>query len=232
MRNKIYFNHKDLSDFGVFIANAGVYNSPARGYDKVSVPGRNGDVIFEKERFENIEHTYPAVIYKDFDVTFDALKAYLLSCEGYAELQDSFHPEEYYVATFVGIDNIKVPRDHSIGSFELTFDRKPQKFLVEGKQTQTFNAFPVTMLNPTPFYAYPLIRLYGSGTLTMGDVELVLSTSASYVDIDCDLQEALQAGENLNITLTDGKFPRLAKGLNTINWTGSKIEITPRWYTI
>lgn len=232
MRDYIFFNNKMLSDFHTFITDAGVYQSPKRLYDAVSIPGRNGDVLFEQNRFDNIEHSYPVIILDDFDKNFDGLKAFLLGCEGYLKLADTFHPDEFYMATFSRIEKINITRDHEQGACVIVFDRKPQKFLVEGTKVQKYTTFPATIYNPTQFKAYPLIRLYGSGTLAIGDITLSLATMSEYVDIDCELQEALQMGENINITLNNGEFPYFTKGANNIAWTGSKVEITPRWYSI
>ena len=228
----LYFNGKSSTDFQAYITDAGVYSSPGRNYEKVSVPGRNGDILFEQYKHDNIEHSYPVIIVEDFDRNFDALKSFLLASEGYAKLKDSYHPDEYYMATFSRVEDVKTTIYQKMGSCLIVFDRKPQKFLVNGDKAVTFTSFPATIKNPTQFRAFPLIRLYGSGTLTINGVSLVLNTSASYVDIDCELQEALQAGENLHITLSNGEFPKLSKGINTINWTGSRIDITPRWYRI
>lgn len=232
MLDYIFFNNKMSSDFDAYITNAGSYQSPSRKYEKVSVAGRSGEVLIEEDRFENVEHTYPAIIHRDFDNNFDALKAFFLSTRGYVKLSDTYHPDEYYKATFKEITDIRIPADHRIGSFRMVFDRKPQKYLVIGDKKRIFETFPAILKNPTQFKALPLIRLYGSGTLTIGEIALTLNTEAEYVDIDCELQEALQVGENVNITLDNGVFPYLDRGTNTINWTGSKIEITPRWYSI
>lgn len=232
MLNYLYFNKKASSDFKAYITDAGVYTSPGRSYDRVSVPGRNGDILFENNKFENIEHYYPAVIVENFDKNFDALKAFLLSTSGYIRLRDTFHPDEFYVATFSRIEDVKTTVYDKAGTFKIVFDRKPQKFLVTGEKPKEFTIFPAEIKNPTQFATAPLIRLYGSGTLSVNDIDLVLTTAADYVDIDCELQEALQAGENVNITLTDGVFPTLAKGVNTISYTGTKVVITPRWYSI
>lgn len=232
MRDYLFFNGKPSSDFDAYITDAGTYASPKRSYDRVSVPGRNGDILFEKNSFENVEHSYPAVIVDDFKRNFDALKAFLLSSRGYIRLKDTFHPDEYYMATFNRIDSIKTTVYDKAGTFTIVFDRKPQKFLVSGERTVEMTSFPADLMNPTQFETAPLIRLYGSGTLTVNDISLTLTTSSQYVDIDCELQEALQAGENVNISLTDGVFPKLSQGKNTISFTGSKIAVTPRWYSI
>lgn len=232
MENYFFFNNKSSADFQAYITDAGVYKSPNRKYDSVHVPGRNGDVLFESDDYENTEHSYPAIIVDDFDNNFDAFKAFLLSSNGYVRLKDTYHPDEFYLATFSRIEDIKTKIYAKGGTCRVVFDRKPQKYLVSGEKAIEFTNFPAYLMNPTQFKSAPLIRLYGSGTLTINDISITLNTTAEYVDIDCDLQEALQAGENVNITHENGIFPILSKGKNTINFTGSKIEITPRWYSI
>lgn len=232
MRDYLYFDGASSADYSLYITDAGAYTSPERSYDKVSVPGRNGDLIFENDRFDNIEVTYPAILVDDFDINFDSWKAYCLSRRGYVRLSDTYHPDEYYLATFKRFDNIKTKIYAKGGTFNMVFDRKPQKYLKSGDHMTMFDTFPTSMFNPARFKAYPKIRLYGSGTLTIGDISIVLNTSSAYVDIDCELCEALVAAENLNITTTAGRFPVLEPGMNTINWTGSKLEIIPRFYSI
>lgn len=231
MREYFYFNGKSSTDFDAYITNAGVYQSPAHSYEKISIPGKNGDLIFDKEKFDNVIVSYPAIIIKDFDANFDALKSYLLSINGYQRLSDSFHADEYYFAVFQRIENINVLPDHKGGTMNLIFDRKPQKFLKSGEKSRDFTG-NIGLKNPTKYKAYPLIRLYGSGTFQIEDISLELNTSETYVDIDCDIQEALQAGENKNITLTNGQFPYLKPGNNNVSFTGSRYLITPRWFTI
>lgn len=226
------FAGKSTDDFNVRISGSGTFDAPARDVSKVSVPGRNGDLTFDNGRFENIEISYPAFITEDFDANFSAFKAFLGAQRGYKRLADSYHPDYFRMAMYK--DALKpqmAPRNGS-GSFEVKFDCKPQRYLKSGEKTKEISSFPAILKNPTQYASVPLIRLYGSGTLTIGDISIVLSTSSSYVDIDCELEEALVAAENLNITTTGGKFPKLNPGNNTINWTGSKIEITPRYFTI
>lgn len=230
MRNYFYYNGKSSADFEAYITNAGAYQAPQHSYESIPVPGRNGNLVIDNDKFENVDIFYPAVIVDDFDNNFDAFKAYLLSINGYQKLYDTYHPDEFYMAVFRGIENIKVRPQHDGGTMRIIFERKPQKFLISGEKV--FEGQSLTLKNPTKYKALPLIRLYGSGTLTIGDIQLVLATSATYVDIDCDLQEALQEGENEHITLTNGVFPYLAPSDNQITFTGTQVQITPRWFTI
>lgn len=231
MRDYFYYKGKSSQDFDAYITNGGAYLAPVHSYESIPIPGKNGNVIIDNKKFDNVKISYPAVIVEEFDANFDAIKAFLLSINGYQRLEDTFHTDEYYMAVFAGFDSIKVGRKHDAGTFNVVFERKPQKFLKSGELKKSYTA-AASLLNPTKYKALPLIRLYGSGTLTVGDISLMLTTSAPYVDIDCDLQEALQIGENENIILTDGKFPELEPGMNTITFTGTSFEITPRWYNI
>lgn len=231
--HSIYFAGKNLDEFKAFVTNAGVYSAPARSYESVSVAGRNGNLLLENNKFDNVEHRYPIAIYDDFDKNFASLKGFMLSRVGYQRLSDSFYPDEFYLASFKQFDNVNQPYyKGDKGTCVLIFDRKPQRFLKSGENMITLNSAG-GIKNPTRFNALPLIRVYGSGTLTVGDVSVVINTNYGYLDIDCDLQEVLQVGGNLDVTLTNGEFPYLTAGVNNISFTGlSRVEIIPRWYTL
>ena len=233
MRDYIYFNNKNLDEFDTYATNAGVYSAPARNYESIPVAGRNGNLIFESKSLENIEHSYPVIVMSDFDKNYAALKAYLLSQKGYKRLSDTFYPDEFYLATFSRFDSVKQKFLHgTMGTCILIFERKPQRYLKSGEKVITLLSNS-TIKNPCQFDALPRVRVHGSGTLNIGDTSVTINTQSEYLDIDCELQEVLQAGGNLDVTLTNGEFPKLTPGNNTISFTGiSKVEITPRWWTL
>lgn len=233
MRDYVYFANKNLDDFKTFVTNAGVYSAPARNYDSIPVPGRNGNLILDNNRYENVEHLYPVIISENFDANFAALKSFLLSKKGYQRLSDTFYPDEFYLASFARFDSIKQKFLHGTqGTCILVFDRKPQRFLKSGEKTFEYTVAGI-LSNPTKFTSLPLIRVYGSGSLTIGGISIAISTTESFLDIDCELQEVLQTGGNLDVTLTNGEFPKLLPGTNNISFTGlTKVIITPRWWTL
>ena len=123
---------------------------------------------------------------------------------------------------------------NKMGSFDLVFDCDPRMFLKSGEETLSLTA-GISLNNPTLFDALPLIRAYGTGTLTIGSCSVTISTANSYTDIDCEAQEAYKGSTNCNnnIILTNGEFPKLSAGINSISLTGlSRLEITPRWWTL
>ena len=219
MRDYLFFAGKSTDDFNVYITDAGVYEKPDRNYEKIPVPGRNGDLIIENDKYENKPQNYPAVIMENFDENFDALTAFLLTQKGYQRLSDTFHPDIFYLATFDGIDKLKHTLEPKAGSFVLKFNRKPQRFLVSGEKKTTFtNSGEIK--NPTLFDALPLICVIGIGILEIGNVSVKILNAPGGVYtgiyIDSDLQEAYVGDLNCNgmIELVDGKFPVLNGGIN------------------
>lgn len=230
----LYFAGKSSEDFNCHISGSGTFLSPERDVKSVSVPGRNGDLHIDNGRYYNIDVIYPAFITKDFRKNFDALKAFLLSQRGYKRLEDSYHPEYFRRARFKGNIEPTMSTLNRAGSFELKFDCDPRRFLKEGEKVYEVDAMG-GLLNRTEYASQPLIRVYGTGTFTINSTAVQITTADGYTDIDCELQEAFKGSTNCNanIVLTNGKFPELDPGQNLITYTGiTKIEITPRWWTV
>lgn len=158
MRNYFTFGEYDSRDFGVYIARDSVYNAPKRAYRQVQVPGRNGDLMIDEGRFENIDVTYPCLIYSKFDANIEGLRNALLSHKGYVRIMDSYHPDEFRLGCFSD-DLSVVPRVLGDGgTFDVTFNCKPQRFLLSGEEKTTMTASG-SIVNPTLFKSNPLIRV-------------------------------------------------------------------------
>lgn len=234
MRNILMIDGKPTSDFGVFISGVGTYNAPERDTTAVSVPGRNGDLLIDNGRFHNIEITYPCYIVKEFADKFNAFKNYLLSRNGYFKIEDSYDAEHYRKAFHNSGLTPSVQLLHRVGAFEITFNCNPQRFLKDGDNTLILTSDGM-MFNPTYFDAKPLIRAYGTGSFTINDITVTITSANEYTDIDCEIMDAFKGSVNCNgnIETTDNKFPVLTSGENTISMTGiTQLEITPRWWEI
>ena len=237
MRNWFIFDNENSKDYGVYISGMGTYNAPQRDIESVSIPGRNGDLTLDNGRYENILVRYPAFIVRDFNSNVSAFRNMLLSHTGYFRLEDSYHPDEYRKARYSGGFNAEVLDTHNAGKFEISFDCCPQRFLKSGEQKYSFSATG-SLLNREQTIALPLIRAYGtSGSLTINGVSIAISGASSYTDIDCELMEAykdtLATNKNSTITLTNGKFPYLSPGTNSISFTGlTSLDVYPRWWRL
>lgn len=232
--NTFTFGGIHSADYGVWISGTGTFDSPERDVDKVVIPGRNGALTRDNGRFENIELTYPAFISRQFQPRFDEFRAAMLSKRGYQRLEDTYHPDEYRLAMFAGPLEPRTGIWNRSGTFDIEFDCQPQRFLKTGEQPITFTAGGA-LFNPTGYDALPLIRAYGTGTLTVNGYTVTVNVADGYTDIDSDLQDAYKGTLNCNpyITLTDYEFPILSPGAIEVSFTGfTRLEITPRWWTI
>jgi len=228
------FAGKSSEDFRAHISGSGTFISPKRNVENISIPGRNGDLHIDNGKYDNIQITYPAFITDNFRENYEALKAFLLSRTGYEELADSYHPDNFRIARFIGDLNPQMSTLNRAGSFELSFDCDPRFFLKNGKEIVTISGSG-QIYNRTLYASKPLIRAYGTGTLTIAGTSVQITSANSYTDIDCDAQEAYKGNANCNgnIILTNGKFPEIPPGLISISLSGlTKIEITPRWWTV
>lgn len=235
MRNFLIFNGKKSSDFGVWISGEGVFNAPERDITTVSVPGRNGDLIYDNGRFNNIPIQYPAFIHKNFIYKVDQLKFWLKSSIGYQRLEDSYNPDYFRMAYYQ--NNIDfTPRFLNWGAeFTLYFICKPQRFLKSGE-------YPISILNSgeqlfNPYMdSLPLIKVNGngSGSITINTTTVTINSMTDYLYLDCDLQNAYKGTINQNNNIVAPVFPILSNGSNIIGWSGGveNVEITPRWWTL
>lgn len=233
-RNYINFDNTDLRDYGLYISGSNVFNAPERSYNEITIPGRNGVLLGSERRLDNIEVVYPAFIYTDFKTNIAGLKAFLLSRVGYKRLLDTYNPTEYRLAYYAGGLDAEMTSKLDAGQFDLTFNCKPQRYLVSGETPVTLTTSG-TINNPTLFDSQPLIRVYGTGSLTVNGVTITISEADGYTDIDCEIMEAYKGStlKNYAVSLSSTDFPVLSPGSNTITFNGvTSAVITPRWWTV
>lgn len=138
MGNSLIFDGINSADYGVILSGGGTYATPERDVTVVSVPGRNGDVILDNGRYNNIQIVYTAGISKGFETKFLPFIGALKSVKGYARLFDSYHPEEFRLASFRSELVPEVGTIMRSGKFELVFDCMPQRFLKSGELPVSF----------------------------------------------------------------------------------------------
>lgn len=137
----LIFDGVNLTErFGLVISGSGTFNGPARAVEGIAVPGRNGYLIRDDGRYENIELIYAGSGLKKKDVgNLADLRAFLSVRQGaYFKLADSYHPDEYRMARFVGPLEAAMSPALRMASFDLAFDCKPQRFLLNGDEAKTF----------------------------------------------------------------------------------------------
>ncbi len=150
LNNYFVFDGEKSSDLDTYIAGEGTFNAPERVYTMQNIPGRNGQIALDEGRFENYELKYPAFIFTsagaDFRRKISDLRNALLSKKGYKRLTDTYHPDEYRLAIYREGLETKPVQYNRAGEFDLVFDCKPQRFLLEGEVPVTY---PVQPTDPT-----------------------------------------------------------------------------------
>lgn len=209
--NTITFGGVNSSSYGIYISGEGVFNAPVRDAEVISIPGRNGSFLLDNGRYENIEVTYPAFNTATDKATFianiDAFRNAIASQKGYQRLEDTFHADEYRMASFIGGLEINPIRynDHT-SQFEIVFNCKPQRFLKSG-ETATSKANNSTISNSTLFDSHPLLEFTSNGsdgTINLGTQQIkVLNALLGMTDLDLSSQQSSTTVDQITINNTN-----------------------------
>lgn len=234
MGNYLIFGGKSSREYGIYISGAQTFNAPERDVETVTIPGRSGNLIIDNGRLKNITVSYPAYIRTDFARLAAAARNWLLAEPGYRRMEDTYAPDFYRMARFSGPLDFDTRFLNRSAECTLSFDCMPQRFDKRGEYPIRLQV-PKTIINPYPFPALPLIRVYGSGAgnLMVGNTVVQIKAIDGYLDLDSDTQNAFKGPQNCNAQIYAPDFPML-EGKTGISWEGaiSKVEITPRWWTI
>lgn len=126
MRHEFIYNGMNSRDYGMRISGEDTWTRPQPDVTRISVPGRNGDLIQLGNRYQNVDITYHAGIVKDLRTNFDAFNASLLNAPGYHRLEDSYHPEYFRLAVFESALDPDIKSRALQGEVDIKFNCKPR----------------------------------------------------------------------------------------------------------
>ena len=203
--NYLTYDGVDSRDFGVFISGEGAFDAPARRGEMISIPGRNGSLFIDEGVFENITVEYPAFIGTGYEAIFRQklgnFRSALTSRGNYKRLTDTYHPDEFRLGVYregLEVDPEVITR---AGEFTLKFDCKPQRYLVSGEDPIVLTSGAL-ITNPTLFYAKPLLKAIGNGTVRIEPYEFIVSGNDGEIWIDSEIMESYRLVHTL-YDLTD-----------------------------
>lgn len=233
VKNNVIFNDINLSEYGAFsIGCPDLFTKPQRDTQVIDVPGRNGSLLIDNGRYIDVQRNYVVVV-PDYRQCLELLNDLGRKQDKWYNLADGWDATSYMQARYINSRLMKFVGDTVL--IELQFIRKPQFFLRSGSMQVTMTESG-SITNPTDYEALPLIRVYGTGKLTIGSTTIEVLTNSSYIDIDSDTQDAYHwnSSRNSNIRLSSGEFFKFTAGTNNIDFpsTITKIYITPRWWHI
>lgn len=230
----IWWHNVSSDDVNVIVERCPNVIIPSRKQEKISVQGRNGDLLIQQDAFDNVRQQYDIYVSAETQrlPTIAHKVAEWLCVKGYQRLEDSYWLDTFRLASFQGgIDIANIL--NRFGRATIEFDCKPQRFYKSGDFfIDVENG--AKLLNPSPFEAKPIIIVEGSGsgTITAGDKTITL-TDCDNITIDSDIMQVYQGTTNKNRTAS-GAFPVLTEGQTEITWTGgiTGIKLKPRWWTL
>lgn len=242
--------------YGVYITGEGVYDMPKRDVELITIPGRNGTLIKDKGRFNNIQLTYHCGMFgddqTDFASNFASFRERLANytVNGYQFLYDDYNPDTFRKATYIGGLEVNPVAYGQAGNFDIEFECKPQRFLKSGNSYKEMSPSP-WFINPTKWESSPVIRFQMTGT--SGTIDFYAETfrttqtitingapQNTQIFIDCELGEAYTGSfgvpsESMNQYVSLGtRLPVLKRGTTRVTFssTVSNLYIKPRWWTL
>lgn len=256
-RDYFIYNGINSADYGVFISGVETFAAPQRDVSSVQVPGRSGDIIFDNNRFTNVDITIPCYIPRDFMRKFDNFKAAILSDTGYHRLETTYDPEYFRQAYIVGpITPVTGPGNQS-GQFDIVFRCKPQRYLKLGERSFDITAEQTgfEIYNRTMYNAAPRIQVKGTGSFQFRGagiteprqkftVTVSQTTETGVLFLDSETgnayYERVVDGFRQNVAVNNwistdlSGFPMIRPGYNFVYINGSIewLRIVPRWWTL
>lgn len=240
----IFYNGKSSLDYGIIVEHIPTTEFPEKDYEVIHIPGRNGDVYIDNDCYKNVTHSYDIATIADcpnksFSYVTNQVSNWLHSASGYARLEDTYEPEYYRMAVYKE-SNIFQNIYNDAGRTTITFECKPQKYLKIGDNALIFEEVNTvyTFRNPTMYKSSPIITVYGSGSVsfTINGQTISINNLDGFVTIDSEAQDCYKNTINKNSDVSIGNdYPKLLSDQpNQIIFSSgiTKIEVTPKWYTI
>ena len=231
--NHFTFNGHSTGELGLLVSGINIYGSPSRIVEKINIPYRSGDLIIDTGAYSNYMLTYTVDIIDSTKTTAESLSKWLLGSTGYCRLTDTYNTDIYRMAAYYNQLDYTLSALYRYGRATITFDCKPQKYLLTGETAVTITSSSYTLNNPSAMVSKPLLRLTGTGTAVVNGTTIVVNSVDEYVDIDCDTMQIFKGTTNKSSTVTMTDFPQLKSGNNTITKSGlTNIIVTPRWWKL
>lgn len=251
----IVYDEQDLRDFQVYCSGDQTFSSPQHVYDAIQIPGRNGSLVRDQNKFNNADVTYSCWIGSDFRNNISSLREFLMSKSGYKRLEDTYNPDEYRMGYLPNQLNVKGYYGSTFGQFDLTFTCRPERWLKSGEKEYLLGTVATGNLkNPTKFRSKPLWKVVftsTTGLIFVANNENNFATSMNFTGltanrvyyIDSELKQMWYV-DNGNVVYANSCISsmrdqqiwlELGPGKNQFSFTNVNIgnsTLKPRWYII
>ena len=235
LNETFYLDGVDARSVGIHLQEPLTFSEAVPISEAQSIPGRNGDLIFETGSYENRSGSASCYcLQRDVEKALRIAGRFLMSKNGYRRLETSDDPDHFWLARVENSPRIE-QRLRILAPFEIGFDCKPQRFLKSGENEIVFEQSGILM-NTTGYDALPLITLVGmgEGSVTIGDITIPVKNVSGTMVLDSETQNAYNREKPLNDQINAPVFPVLRSGENVISFSGGvhSVKIVPRWWEI
>lgn len=234
---------------------------PKRKYLIQAVPGRSGDLYIEEaeDAFENYDQQYSVfmdALAPGLPQVSRGIAEWLLGNPGYQRLEDSYDPDFYRMAVYVGGEEF-INYFNEYGRGTMKFNCAPKRFYKSGeKEIQLENG--AVLYSPSTFRSHPIFTILcnsigrpsgKSPILTITDkngkskdFEIDIASSL-HITIDSDRHTAIREGNpdnpdsqpmNVNDRLKNPYENLYLDSASSISWNQyiSDVRVIPRWWTV
>ena len=210
--NGVTFNSK-----GIIIEDTPVMPKAKKRFTQYTIPGANGFKTIDNKTYEAIPFTLKCH-YKEGTGNREQIGAWL---DGYGKLQIDDEKE------YTGYISNTIPFEKVV-----SFKKFPVQFMLQ-PIAKAVNATTINMTTPGTFQsdtytnAYPIIKVTGTGNITIGlngTQFTIYSASGEYI-LDCEAKVITKNGFNESANMS-GDFPVVKNGSNQLTITGSVTALT------
>lgn len=242
MRNGTFIvNGVNSETLNTFIQDRPLIDVPKRKVEFKNAYGVDGSIPFDEEAYENTQLQLTMVTNGPNLIEDRQALVKMLDTGGvYGDLVPYFDPGKIY--RFMIEERIQFENKIHYGNTQAsqtTLTVKPYKYLIDSpKKTMVKTG---SIINPTNYVSQPIIRIEGSGniTLTVGGRDFLMRGISDKITINSEIYSAYTEGatgplKSMNDKIFTREFPLLTPGNNTVKAVGTvtKIEIEPRWRSI
>lgn len=229
------FDGKKNTEFGLKVAEGKKITTSSLDVERVTVAGRDGDLLVSNSRLNSAELSFPVNFVKEKGLI--ATEVYKISewlnVAGYKDLTISYDPDFIYRAAYLETFSIEETM-RQFGKTTINFVCYPVKFYKQGRTTQTLsNGATVNGLGNVK--ANPVITLVGSGdcTLTINGRKTKLRAVQNTITLDMQARQVfsgnLPAWDKV-VRAPQYQMPYLDAGRNLISWDGDfTVKMAPYW---
>ena len=241
-QGQFILNGISSEEFACVIQDRPEIETPRRKVEFKSAYGQSEEMPFDEEAYENTEMELICYVEGSENRSASDNRELIqdwFDSGRYMDFIPYFDPNKVYKVMTIDPPKFspKVFMDEG-QPFEVTLTIKPYKFYLPDRSLELISAGAI--FNPTSKTALPVIKIFGTGdvTLTVNGLPFVIKNIVGSIVLDCNLGLAYrEVGEtmyNENDKIYTRTYPFLKVGSNTISWTGTvtKVEIEPRWRTL